>query len=799
MARCTSRFVLPLTLSLVLCAISLAPLHAQTVGGAVIGLAGSGLVLTENYNANGVPGTQALTFSPSTLGLPNFSFPGIVPNGTTYNVTISSLPSNPGQMCSMTGGSGIVNAPPSVGTIIVYCYNLSGTVSGLPPGQSVTLQNNGTTYQISSDGVFIFPPTVVSGAIVAGTSVYGANYSVTVSGTPYSWGTCSVANGSGTADANPLKPNNWITNVWVTCQASNAPPPPSQWTPLTNLAKDSSGNSFYAGTLLLLPDGSVLTNGPVASNQPQEWLRLFPDNTGHYVNGTWMSVPDSICPHGFYASQMMSSGKLFIAGGEYPGPGNVPKGCTGLVDTEIYDPSVYPAGAWTPANPPTNLINPANPTPFWCPSGTNQGFLDMISETLPNGSVLMAPVCPQHCGDTLVYSPSTGWASNALPLANTGGANPTGWSCSQQEDTWVKLQDGSILTADPPSPPAQPGFPQTPQTSERFVSSQNAWVTEANLGFALYDSEFGWSGGGETGPAFLLPTGKAVFIGGSPVMGTYDPGTNAWSQSSIAPDGPATGGALLGGFDSPGAMMVNGKILLALGFAGTSYNAEPSPTFFYEYDPTQGTYTEVLGPGNPGAPSIWTDCGPPAMLDLPDGTVLMGSGCNSAQLYVYTPTGRPLPQGQPTITKITQNGNDFNPYLLTGTGFNGISEGASYGDDAQMASNYPLVRLADKSGNVTYARTYGWSSSGLMNGSATGSTYFTLPAGILSAPYQAYTLRVVVNGNASIGISFSAGAGGPGSGPTCPAELHCLHGCIYTSPHSGNPSELVCRGGPLSQ
>ncbi len=777
-ARRTPRFVLPLTLPLLLCAICSASLFAQTVGGAVIGLAGSGLVLTESYIANGIPGTNTLTFSPNTIGFANFTFlDGVLPSGTNYNVTISSLPSNLGQTCTIAGASGTVGTgTPANSSVIVYCYNVSGVVSGLPSGQSVTLQNNlGTPLELSSDGVFTFPPAVVSGAIspFAG-GLYGANYSVTLSGLPYSWGICSVVNGMGAADnAGPPYPGAWpsnfIRNVFVICQANNAAPPPlSNWTALKNLPKDSAGNLFSAGTMLLLPDGSVLVNGPANANQPQEWLRLIPDNTGHYVNGYWTSVPNSICPHYFYASQMMSNGKLFIAGGEYPGPG---KECTGLVDTEIYDPSVLPAGSWTAANPPTSLINP-NATgdnmpsgqAQWCPSGTKQGFLDMISETLPNGGVLMAPVCPKNCGDTLVYSPTTGWWPNAIPLANTGGANPSGWSCSQQEDTWVKLQDGSILTADPPSPPAQSGNPQTPQTSERFFPSQTQppgqWTSQAPLLFALYNSEFGWSVGGETGPAFLLPTGNAVFIGGSPVMGIYGPVANAWSQRPIAPNGPATGAAPLGGFDSPGAITVNGRILLALGFAATPYDWTPSPTFFYEYDPTQFTYTEVLGPsypglvpGSPGAPpSIWTDCGTSTMLDLPDGTVLMAGGCNSSQLFVYTPMGSPLQLGQPQVQSVSAVGSSCSTcYLLTGTGLNGISEGASFGDDAQMATDFPIVKLTDGSGIVAYARTYNWSSTSIAPG-ALGNTNFQIPAG-----FGPCDLQEIGNGNPSPVVSFTHG------------------------------------------
>ena len=55
-------------------------------------------------------------------------------------------------------------------------------------------------------------------------------------------------------------------------------------------------------------------------------------------------------------------------------------------------------------------------------------------------------------------------------------------------------------------------------------------------------------------------------------------------------------------------------------------------------------------------------------------------------------------------------------FHLTGTLLNGISQGAAYGDDAQMDSNYPLVRAADGTGNVYYLRTFNWSSTGVQTG-----------------------------------------------------------------------------------
>ena len=418
----------------------------------------------------------------------------------------------------------------------------------------------------------------------------------------------------------------------------------------------------------------------------------------------------------------------------------------------------------------------------------------------------MAPVCPKNCGDTLIFnpklynpnSPGSGWSVPAAPLANTGN---NVFSCSQQETTWVKLADGSILTADPPV------LPGATQTSERFI--QNKWVADQSLGFSLFDVEFGYTTGlgsdGEEGPAFLLPNGNALFIGGSPVTGLYMPGAPqgylTWTPGSLSPNGgPATGQAALSGDDTPGATMVNGKILLALNFAATPNFGLPTPIFFYEFDPFQNTFTEVPGPGNPGAPSVWSDCGATTMLVLPDGTVLMPSGCDNTQLYVYQPSGPPLAQGRPSVSGISFiSGNSFQ---LTGLGLTGISEGASFGDDAQMASNYPLVRLTDSGGHVQYARTYNWSSTGVQV-SGPESTDFSVSQQALAAT-QPYSLQVGVNGNWSVSVPFPCVSGEFWNGSAGKCEATTTAVCTAADRTSGCPKGEVCvtpggsLGGPIA-
>ena len=53
-------------------------------------------------------------------------------------------------------------------------------------------------------------------------------------------------------------------------------------------------------------------------------------------------------------------------------------------------------------------------------------------------------------------------------------------------------------------------------------------------------------------------------------------------------------------------------------------------------------------------------------------------------------------------------------YPIGGHQFNGLSEGGTYGDDAMMSTNYPLVRIRNNAtGHVFYARTHDHSRMGV--------------------------------------------------------------------------------------
>jgi predicted outer membrane repeat protein len=457
------------------------------------------------------------------------------------------------------------------------------------------------------------------------------------------------------------------------------------WAPLAHTAP--SGLNL----MLQLPDGTVMAAKNNGSTIGNGWCRLTPDSHGSYINGTWTTLASMADTRLYYPSQVLRDGRVFVAGGEYG---------TGGPKAEIYSPQT---NVWTQINPPASI---------W--STANDNFYDCNSEMLPDGRVLLMPVFPHTSAIPLIYNPTTNSWANAGHLFR---------GTYQDEASWVKLPDNSVLTIDPFG-----------TFSERYIPATNTWVNDGIVPVSLYDP-FGF----ELGGALLLPNGKAFFLGSTGKTAIYTPtGTTSPGTWVAGPDIPGSHGTP----DAPAAMMVTGKILCAVSPLPTSGNHFPSPTTFYEYDYVTNSFSSVAAPT--GASDNISSF-QAAMLDLPDGSVLYSHF--TSQLYVYQPTGTPLAAGKPTISSITPNGDGS--YHLIGTGLNGISEGASYGDDLQMNTNYPLVRITSGS-TVSYARTFNWSSTGVMTGSTLVSTEFIPPAGVSGA------LVVVANGIASDSVPFAA-------------------------------------------
>jgi hypothetical protein len=110
------------------------------------------------------------------------------------------------------------------------------------------------------------------------------------------------------------------------------------------------------------------------------------------------------------------------------------------------------------------------------------------------------------------------------------------------------------------------------------------------------------------------------------------------------------------------------------------------------------------------------------MLVLPTGQIFFTDG--SADVEIYTSNGSPNRAWAPKIHSAPTTVSPGGSYVVSGDHFNGFSQGAAYGDDAQSATNYPLVRITNlATGHVFYSRTHDHTSMSVAYGGIV-STHF---------------------------------------------------------------------------
>jgi hypothetical protein len=475
------------------------------------------------------------------------------------------------------------------------------------------------------------------------------------------------------------------------------------WTPLTHQP------SFHASTALLLTDGTVMvhqSDGSVAGSTGN-WWRLKPDNTGSYINGTWSqlaSMPFGYTPL-FFASAVLADGRVVVEGGEYngtaPGSGETSMGA-------IYDPST---NSWTSISPP----------PGWSHIG------DAQSVVLGNGTFMLG-----NCGFTGSICTPNQFQQALLTASNlTWSITGTNKADQNSEEGWTLL----------PGDPSGPNYPNNGK-----VLTVDVWNGTQS---ELYDPNTGsWSLAGSTpvtlvacneiGPAVLRPDGTVFVTGatGNTAIYNSNPFSTGWRAGPTFPPG-------LGVPDGPAALLPNGKVLVQAGPNNPCYSAGSK---FYEFDGT--TLTHVADPPRASVDPSFVG----RMLVLPTGQILFTD--YSQDVEVYTPSGTYNFVWQPTIN--TYPGNitlGASWYQITGTQLNGLSQGAMYGDDAQSATNYPLVRITNyTTGHVFYMFTHNHSSMGVATAGVNVSTLFDPP---LNMERGWSYLVVVANGIPSAPVNLN--------------------------------------------
>jgi hypothetical protein len=484
----------------------------------------------------------------------------------------------------------------------------------------------------------------------------------------------------------------------------------------------------------------LLTDGGVICQSGPDWYKLTPDLTGSYLNGTWSQIasfPAGYEPH-VYSPAVLADGRVVVVGGEYNSSGQIVLSNKGAV----YDPVT---NTWTSLAPPAG----------WDYIG------DAPATVLPNGQFLIGSKLDARMA---VLDPATLiWSA----------VNSTGKGDSfNSEENWILLPDGSVLAIDVKNAP----------NTERFLPTTSTWVTAGSTpvdthsppgeGPITLAAGVVYTPPGDMGPAMLLPDGRVFAEGGNghnaiytpPPANSSAPGT--WVQ---APDFP--GGLYVD--DGPAAVLPNGHVL-----AATSPPDDRLGLSFYEFDGAN----LIPVPANPNASGDASNF--TSLLLLPTGEVLLVDSSSSVQLY--TAAGTYNPSWAPTISSVPATLVNGSTYPISGTQFNGLSQGSAFGDENQNSTNYPLVRITNNaSGHVAYARTHGHSSMGVATGSTPASTNFDVPA---NTELGASTLAVVANGIPSTPVSVSiTSVNPPPVTLTCPAASN-LMGTAYSS-------ALVASGG----
>lgn len=419
------------------------------------------------------------------------------------------------------------------------------------------------------------------------------------------------------------------------------------------------------------------------------------------MNGSWSKLADSANSRTYYASAVLADGRVLVAGGEYSDAG----GDTNKA--EIYEPTT---NTWT------SIGNPG-----WGQLG------DAVSCLLGDNRLLIGNLSDAR---TAVYNPATNSWSAAGNM-----------SARSNEESWTLLPDGTVVTVSCANHP----------NAEKYLPWLDQWVSAGATPVELVQAS-----SIEIGPALLLPDGRVFCVGATGHTALYTPPSNPADPGSwsAGPDFPQDSqGRLLKAKDAPGCLLPNGRVLCVAGPCGDQANDWASPTMFFEFD--GNNLNRVADP--PNANGVTYEG---RMLVLPTGQVLFAAG--TPAIYVYTPDGGPYPTWKPAITSWAGDVQIGGTYTLQGTQFNGLSQAVSYGDDAQQATNYPLVRatsLADST--VTYWRTANHSTMGVATGSTVVSTTFTVPGGLAQGSYQ---IVVIANGIASDPVTVYADTGtGPAS------------------------------------
>jgi hypothetical protein len=207
--------------------------------------------------------------------------------------------------------------------------------------------------------------------------------------------------------------------------------------------------------------------------------------------------------------------------------------------------------------------------------------------------------------------------------------------------------------------------------------------------------------------------------------------------------------------DASGVILPNGDLLFAAGAEGYGLGNE------------SWSYEELVMKWD-GSAAVCEEVGDQTTLVfskgwclLPDGHVWIQNGADyfdgttTFNDWLYMPTEgerTPMSGATPTITSFPAYLDTGTRVTLEGTTLNGIHEGGFYGDEHNLRSNFPIVRLTHQITNkVVYCRTFNFSYRGIQPGRASTCTV-EIPQNV---PAGDYWVEAVANGVPSAAVATS--------------------------------------------
>jgi hypothetical protein len=345
---------------------------AESLGGTISGLNGSGLVLADGSVTLSVPANAT-----------SFTLPTEVAFGSSYAVVVKTQPT--GLACAVVNGSGTMPAG-AVTNVSVTCtdqpFSLGGSVAGLTTG-GLVLANGSDTVNVAVNAASFTLPRKVA---------FGGSYAVTVQTQPTGLA-CTVSNASGTMPAAN------VTSVAVVC----------------------ADRSYQLGGSIsgLTASGLVLANGT--------------DTLAVASSATGFTLPTSVAYGASYAVTVQTQPTgltCTVAGGSgtMPASNVVNVVVTCAVGTYAVGGSItgLTTSGLVLANGSDTLSVSANALGFTMPAGAASGSAYAVTiQTQPTGQLCTVANGSGTVGNSAVSSVQVSCTSNVLSFTTVGAATWT--------------------------------------------------------------------------------------------------------------------------------------------------------------------------------------------------------------------------------------------------------------------------------------------------------------------------------------------------------------------------------------